>query len=191
MKHILGLIALCNLSQKINFINLRLTFFMIRQTFKSLFISLCLISSPALAGADKLLAPKKPLEALEGVSRFTGDVSGNEITVVQYWASWCTGCAVVMAEMTDLLAKRQGIGYVTVSLDDSRDLAMKFFANKSDIVKATINRAYLDPSGATFSEPVGVDSLPYLMFVRKDGTIVKRIKGHPTKSDLELLTTKG
>lgn len=164
---------------------------MVAQGFKALLAVMCLVSTPALASGDKLKTPKKALESLEGESRFSGDLSGREITAVQFWASWCTGCATVMADISQLLSTRQDIGYVTVSLDESRDVALKFFANKSEIVRSNLKRSYLDPSGGLFAEAMGVESLPYLIFVRKDGTIVKRIKGHPSKSDLDFLTKKG
>jgi thioredoxin-related protein len=82
------------------------------------------------------------------------------------------------------------VAYVTVSLDESKDVAMKFFGNKSEKTQQSINRSYLDASGASYAEQNGVESLPYLIMVDKQGKIVKRIKGHPSKSDLELLSKK-
>ena len=158
--------------------------------FRKVLIMICLSAMPAMANGDKLGTPKKHLEALDGGSKFSGELAGRDLTVVQYWASWCTGCAVVMGEISDIVKTRQDIGYVTISLDETRDVAMKFFANKSEVVQSTIKRSYLDPSGMTFAEAAGVDSLPYLMLVGKDGTILKRIKGHPTKSDMAFIQGK-
>jgi thiol-disulfide isomerase/thioredoxin len=153
--------------------------------------ALLLTASAALAAEDKVKAPKSPLKSLSGDTKFVGDASKSDVTVIQFWASWCTGCSVVMAQMTDLLANQPHIGYVTVSLDEKADTAMKYFANKPGMTKDTISKSYLDASGQTFSELNGVDSLPYLLIVSKDGTVLKRVKGHPTKADLALLTRKG
>jgi thiol-disulfide isomerase/thioredoxin len=158
---------------------------------KKIVMMIGLMATSVMASPDKLAAPQKPLTALDGGSQFSGEFSGRAVTVVQYWASWCTGCAVVMGEISEILQSRKDIGYVTISLDETREVAMKFFGNKSELVQSAIKRSYLDPSGAMFAERAGVDSLPYLMFVGKDGTIIKRIKGHPTKADLALLRTQG
>jgi len=149
------------------------------------------LSASAGFGADeKVKTPKAPLKILSGEATFAGDTSKSDVTVIQFWASWCTGCGVVMTQMTELLATHPQTGYVTISLDETNDTAMKFFANKPDTTKDVIKRSFLDPSGQSFAELNGVDSLPYLLIVSKDGKIIKRVKGHPTKADLALLTKK-
>jgi thiol-disulfide isomerase/thioredoxin len=145
----------------------------------------------AFAGQATLKAPTKALSALASDKSFSGDVSSHEVTVVQFWASWCIGCAQVMAEMSDILASRHDIGYVSISLDETKNTALKYFTNKTDTVRSTMKSSYLDPSGSLFSEANGVDSLPYLVFVNKNGSIIKRIQGHPTKADFGLLLGTG
>jgi len=152
----------------------------------------CLLTSNTFAAdlskAERIKAPKAPLPGLTSPESFSGDTSKAPITVIQFWASWCTGCGVVMGQMMDTLSKNQKLGYVTVSLDESKDTAMKFFANKEEKSKQALQRSYLDASGASFAEQNGVESLPYLLVVDQKGVIIKRIKGHPTKSDLDNLT---
>ena len=150
-----------------------------------------LLSDPGLAaGAEKVKQPKSPLPALVTKNMFTGDTGKKSLTVIQFWASWCTGCGTVMGQMTDLVGKNSKLGYVTVSLDESKDVAMKFFSNKEEKAKSALPVSYLDASGAGFAEPNGVESLPYMIVVDKNGSVVKRIKGHPTKSDIEFLSKK-
>ncbi len=148
-------------------------------------------STPGVAGGTSMKSPAKPLAAISGDAKFDGNYSADDVTVVQFWASWCVGCAEVMAEMSGILQTRKDIGFVSISLDETKELAVKYFANKSDIVKATMPRAFLDPSGALFSEANSVDSLPYLIFVKKDGTVLRRVAGHPKKSDMDFLLGKG
>lgn len=140
---------------------------------------------------DKIKAPKAPLKSIADGSTYAADTSKSDVTVIQFWASWCTGCGVVMTQMTDILATHPQTGYVTISLDETADIAMKFFANKPATTKDVIKRSFLDASGQSFAELNGIDSLPYLLIVNKDGKIIKRVKGHPTKADLALITTKG
>ena len=153
-----------------------------------------LLSDPGLAAssasAEKVKLPKTPLPGLVGSSAFSGDTAKKSLTVIQFWASWCTGCGTVMGQMTDLIGKNPKLGYVTISLDESKDVAMKFFSNKEEKTKSALNVSYLDASGAGFAEPNGVESLPYLIIVDKSGAVVRRIKGHPTKSDLDFLVKK-
>jgi thiol-disulfide isomerase/thioredoxin len=140
-------------------------------------------------GAEATLkAAKVPLQSLTGSPAFTGAGLKSELTVIQFWASWCTGCAVVMAQMSEMLPKHPHVGYVSVTLDEKIAESMKFFANKSEITKKALPLSYIDPSGEAFSQLNGVDSLPYLILVNKEGKIIKRIVGHPTKDDLDLMT---
>jgi thiol-disulfide isomerase/thioredoxin len=150
-----------------------------------------LLSDPGVANSatktDQMKRPQKPLPGLVGSNSFQGITNKAPLTVIQFWASWCTGCGTVMGQMTDLKQKNTKLGYVTVSLDESKDVAMKFFSNKQKKEKAALPVSYLDASGTGFAEPNGVDSLPYLIVVDQSGAVVKRIKGHPTKADLEFL----
>jgi len=153
-------------------------------------IATAFFSHPGFSATDLLKKPKAPLPSLNGGPSFAGETSKAPLTVVQFWASWCTGCGVVMGQMSDLISNRPDVGYVTVSLDESKDMAMKFFGNKPEKTQQALGRSYLDASGATYAEQNGVESLPYLILVDKQGKIVKRIKGHPSKTDLELLSKK-
>jgi len=153
-------------------------------------IAMAFFSHPGFSATDLLKKPKAPLPSLNAGPSFAGETSKAPLTVVQFWASWCTGCGVVMGQMTDLISNRTDVGYVTVSLDESKDVALKFFGNKSEKAQQAIARSYLDASGASYAEQNGVESLPYLILVDKQGTIVKRIKGHPSKTDLELISKK-
>lgn len=159
--------------------------------FATAFVGWMMLSDPGIAaGSEKLKAPKSPLPGLVGSGSFSAASTKNPLTVIQFWASWCTGCGTVMGQMTDLIGKNPKLGYMTVSLDETKDVAMKFFSNKDVKARGALSASYLDASGASFAEPNGVESLPYLIVMDKNGSIVKRIKGHPTKADIEFLSKK-
>ncbi len=169
--------------------------FIRRHSFRVMFTVLLgwlMLSDPGLAGnnpkMEKVKSPKNPLPALSTSASFSGDTSKNSLTVIQFWASWCTGCGTVMGQMTDILKKNKKLGYVSVSLDETKDVAMKFFSNKEEKAKGALPVSYLDASGASFAEPNGIESLPYLLIVDKNGSVLKRIKGHPSSADLEFLS---
>jgi thiol-disulfide isomerase/thioredoxin len=169
--------------------------FIHKKTFRvmlTVLVGWLMLSDPGLAAAgpktEKVKAPKSALPALSSTTTFAGDTSKNNLTVIQFWASWCTGCGTVMGQMTDIMKKNKKLGYVSVSLDETKDVAMKFFTNKEEKAKGALPVSYLDASGASFAEPNGVESLPYLLVVDKSGSVLRRIKGHPSASDLEFLS---
>jgi thiol-disulfide isomerase/thioredoxin len=142
------------------------------------------------AAGKTINAPKPQLQAIASTNVFQGDVSKSDVTVIQFWASWCTGCGVVMAQISELTAQHPTMGYVSVSLDETKETALKFFANKSPATQQMITKSFLDPSGQSFAELNHVESLPYLIVVDKSGHVLKRIQGHPSKSDVEFLIKK-
>lgn len=152
--------------------------------------SLFLLASSGLAGEEKIKSPKTRLPSLTGNSTFAGDGFREERTIIQFWASWCTGCAAVMSQINELLPNHPDVGYVSISLDETKDVALKYFVNKSETTRKAVKNSFLDASGETFSQLNGVETLPYLLIVDKHGLILKRILGHPTKADLEFMTKK-
>ena len=152
--------------------------------------SLLLSASSGFAGEDKIKSPKTRLPSLTGNSTFAGDSFREDLTIIQFWASWCTGCAAVMSQINELLPNHPDVGYVSISLDETKDVALKYFVNKSETTRKAVKNSFLDASGETFSQLNGVETLPYLLIVDKHGLILKRILGHPTKDDLELITKK-
>jgi thiol-disulfide isomerase/thioredoxin len=143
-----------------------------------------------LAAVDQIPKPSKPLPALSGTTQFAEAAKG-DLVIYQFWASWCTGCGNVMAQLAKTLEAHPNVSYVAISLDETKDVALKFFANKPEAAKFALSRSYLDDSGKYFAEPSKVDSLPYIIIAKKDGTVIKRFKGHPAQQELESLLKKG
>jgi thiol-disulfide isomerase/thioredoxin len=153
-------------------------------------LGLLISASDTFAAGDKLAKPSKPLPALSGSGQLAG-VDKGDLVIYQFWASWCTGCGTVMSQLGKTLESFPKVAYVSVSLDETKDVALKFFANKPDAAKFALSKSYLDDSGKYFAEASKVDSLPYVIVAKKDGTILKRFKGHPSQQELESLLKKG
>jgi thiol-disulfide isomerase/thioredoxin len=160
--------------------------------FRKSVVILCMTlgANTGYSSEAKLKVPKMGLPSLSGGAVFNGANFKSDVTVIQFWASWCVGCAVVMSQMSEILVQHPDLGYVSISLDEAPAVALKYFSNKNETTKKALNFSYLDASGEMFSAPNGVDTLPYLIVVDKQGTIIKRIQGHPTKADVELFTNK-
>jgi thiol-disulfide isomerase/thioredoxin len=161
------------------------------RSMKGLLCALSLLAAGELSAAtDQLSKPAKPLPALVSSGQLSA-VANGDLVIYQFWASWCTGCGNVMAQLAKTLESYPKVGYVSVSLDETKDVAMKFFANKPEAAKFALSKSYLDESGKYFAEPSKVDSLPYIIVTKKDGTVIKRFKGHPAQQELESLLKKG
>lgn len=164
---------------------------MVKVFIQTFLLAFAMLAAPkVLAAAEQISKPVKPLPALSGSGHFA-DMEKGELVIYQFWASWCTGCGDVMAQLAKTLQNYPKIGYVSVSLDESKDIALKFFANKPEAAKFAMSKTYLDDSGKYFAEPSKVDGLPYIIVTKQDGTVVKRFKGHPPQQEIENLLKKG
>jgi thiol-disulfide isomerase/thioredoxin len=147
-------------------------------------------ASMVWAKSDVIVKPVKPLPALAGPAAMV-TLDSSDIVIYQFWASWCTGCGTVMAQIGKTLQAFPKAAYVSVSLDETKEIALKFFANKPEAAAFALQRSYLDESGKYFAEPSKVESLPYLIITKKDGTVIKRFKGHPSQGELDRVLKQG
>ena len=76
--------------------------------------------------------------------------------VVDFWATWCGPCMMLVPVMQELDGEMPGIKFCKVNVDDERDLAMEF----------------------------QIDSIPTLLCV-KGGKVVKRLVGYREKDVLK------
>jgi thiol-disulfide isomerase/thioredoxin len=89
-------------------------------------------TSPAIAAIA--LAPGDPAPALTGVTfplkrLFEADWSANRVTLVNFWASWCTPCRDEMPALDKLHRRMKGRGLQIVGVfetDDDRTAVGKF-----------------------------------------------------------------
>lgn len=83
-------------------------------------------------------------------------VRAEEPVVVDFWATWCGPCMMLVPVMQELDGEMPGIKFCKVNVDDERDLAMEF----------------------------QIDSIPTLLCV-KGGKVVKRLVGYREKDVLK------
>lgn len=124
-------------------------------------------------------APRVPGETLPGSAPLTADdLRSGEITIVNFWASWCPPCR---AEHPTLIALAgQGYRVAGINFRDDPDNATRYLAEETDPFFAQ----GFDPSGRV-SIDWGVTAPPETFIVAGDGTVLFRYVGPLVGSDLE------
>ncbi|MDA7424525.1 DsbE family thiol:disulfide interchange protein [Thalassococcus lentus] len=124
-------------------------------------------------------APALPVETLAGFDAAAPDaLSSGEITLVNFWASWCPPCR---AEHPQLLEMQQdGLRIIGVNFKDKESQARGYLEDDGNPFLAVP----FDPLGRTAIE-WGVTAPPETFIVDGDGTVLFRFAGPLVGSDYE------
>lgn len=99
------------------------------------------------------------------------EVAKNQLTIIDFWASWCGPCRAEMPNLVKLYAeqKDKGLGIIGVSLDEDLD-SWKNAIEKDGITWLQISdlRGWENAAARMYN----VNSIPYIMIVNKDGYII-------------------
>ncbi|APZ54243.1 DsbE family thiol:disulfide interchange protein [Salipiger abyssi] len=116
-------------------------------------------------------APALPEETLEGFpSVADADLRSGEVTVVNFWASWCPPCRAEHPRLLEL--QDEGVRIVGVNFKDKAGAASGYLAEAES---PFIGVPY-DPQGRTAIE-WGVTGPPETFIVAGDGTILHKHTG--------------
>jgi len=124
-------------------------------------------------------APDVAAEPVSGTDLLTGiDLRDGEVTVLNFWASWCPPCRAEHPTLLEL----QSDGYRIAGLNfrDDADNAAEYLAEDGNPFFAT----GFDPRGRTAID-WGVTAPPETFIVRGDGTVLFRFAGPLIGSDYE------
>lgn len=124
-------------------------------------------------------APALPSEALEGRKGITAkDLRNGEITVLNFWASWCPPCR---AEHPTLHAlNEEGIAVYGVNFKDKTFQANRYLNNAGDPFRGVA----FDPNGR-FAIDWGVSAPPETFIIDGQGKVLYRFIGPMIGSDYE------
>ncbi len=131
----------------------------------------------------------EPAPAIE-LARFDGDGSvstadfAGDVVVVNFWASWCTGCRVehdALLSASDDYADA-GVTFLGINSQDEHGAAVAFLdeLGRGEHYEYAVD----DRSRAAFA--YGVHGMPETFFIDRDGVVVGRVVGPVTA---ELLST--
>ncbi len=124
-------------------------------------------------------APAVGSGVLPGIPGFTdADLRGGQVTIVNFWASWCPPCR---AEHPTLKAlSGEGIRVMGVNMMDDPDKAIAFLEEDGNPFLGVI----ADPKGRMRMD-WGVTAPPETFILRGDGTVAYRFIGPMVGDDYE------
>lgn len=124
-------------------------------------------------------APSVGVEALAGLPLLTdADLRTGQVTVVNFWASWCPPCRAEHPTLKALSA--EGVRVVGINMMDRADDAMGFLNEAGNPFMAVA----FDPKGRIRLD-WGVTAPPETFIVRGDGTVAFRFIGPMVGDDYE------
>ena len=124
-------------------------------------------------------APNLPAEAVRGTKLLLpADLTGGEVTIVNFWASWCPPCR---AEHPTLMALAdEGYRVAGINFRDQADDAASYLVDEGNPFFAT----GFDLRGRVAID-WGVTAPPETFIVGPDGTVLNRFIGPLVGSDYE------
>ncbi|WP_284165618.1 DsbE family thiol:disulfide interchange protein [Frigidibacter sp. SD6-1] len=123
-------------------------------------------------------APAIGAEALPGIPGVTAADLTGEVTIVNFWASWCPPCRAEHPTLKALAA--EGYRVIGVNMLDAENQALAFLAEGGNPFRAIA----FDPKGRTRLD-WGVTAPPETFILRADGTVAYRFTGPLVGSDYE------
>lgn len=160
-------------------------------TTRLLVATMLFIGSTAQAAGLKVNpATRLPSVSSKGIVSIGETLKGHDLTIIQFWASWCVGCGLVMADLAKRTAFDSSIGYASISVDEDMETARNYFNAKPTDVRRALPNAWLDAGGAKVGSKLDIKSLPFMVIVTSDGRVVQSIQGHPKQEQLTATIAK-
>ena len=124
-------------------------------------------------------APGLPATALAGFAPVAaGDLARGEVTLVNFWASWCPPCRAEHPRLLQMAA--EGMPIIGVNFRDQAGNAATYLQDDGNPFVA----GAFDPDGAGAID-WGVTAPPETFILDRDGTVLFRFQGPLVGSDYE------
>jgi len=124
------------------------------------------------------------LKDLNQKSVSISDIQGENLTVIDFWATWCQPCIRSLPKLVEMSKELEtkGVRFVGVSIDSPRNISkVKPFASSMGITYPVL----VDPSGELMGE-LNVLAVPTLLIVDNDLNIVYTHEGFNAGDEVEI-----
>ncbi len=153
---------------------------------KSLFTIVGLALSSTLLLANGSPFPSVAIKTLDGKSVNIQDYTNSgKITVVSFWASWCTPCKRELDAINEVYSEwsdKYGIQLLAITIDDARGLSKVPAMVKSKGWEFTV----LADSKQELQRALNFQTIPQTFLTNKNGEIVYTHNGYNPGDELEL-----
>ena len=135
------------------------------------------------------------LEKVDGGTFSFEEIRGKKHLVAAFWATWCEPCKQELKKLAEIYPEfSASVEFVGISTDTEEMIdKVNEFAAEAALPFPIL----VDPSGNTVSSIIpGGDSVPYMMVIDKNGTVVSRHSGYnpgdeeALKRELETLVSR-
>lgn len=154
--------------------------------FKSLLTIFCLVIGAGALTANNNPFPSVTIKTLDGKSVNIQDYTNNgKITVVSFWASWCTPCKReldAVNEHYDEWVEKYDLQLLAITIDDARGLSKVPAMVKSKGWEFTI----LADSKQELQRALSFQTIPQTFLIDQNGNIVYSHNGYNPGDELEL-----
>ncbi|MEN8040624.1 MAG: redoxin domain-containing protein [Actinomycetota bacterium] len=120
-------------------------------------------------------APNSVVALMDGSGTVAIDDFSGDITVINYWASWCLGCRTEHDALTRAATDYAGfdVTFIAINYQDSPGNAQGFL----DELGTSPETIYTVDEGSRTAFEWGVLGLPETFFIDRDGIVVGKVSG--------------
>jgi thiol-disulfide isomerase/thioredoxin len=128
--------------------------------------------------AQVVLAPGDTVPALNGITfpkgtQYNADWSGQELTLVNFWATWCVPCEKEMPELQKLFEKHVVQGFRIVGVFERNELEHV----AGFLARVPVTYTIIRPSALVEYYWAGVKIKPTSFLIDKNGRVLRRYVG--------------
>jgi peroxiredoxin len=156
------------------------------RTILVLLLTACATSAFAHADSVKVADNMKfSVQTVDGEESNFSSFLGKGPLLVNFWAMWCEPCKQEMkafVKLSDKL-KEKGVSMVSINTDQVKSVAKVRSYVKSQGVKYPV---LIDPDGGIARNQFSMESLPYSLILKPDGTVFKKHIGFTAGDELNI-----
>lgn len=133
----------------------------------------------SIAQEKPISFPAFHLKSISGNKAITQDIfKKNSLTLISFWASWCSPCIKEFPELEKFQKKYKALGFkvLGVNVDDSIQLAQKSLSQHAPQLVSIYDK------DQRLLDLLNISSMPYNILVNSKGEILRRLTGYSQKN---------